>query len=420
MRVQRNTPYFVINTNLLKKRFNRLFSVHYFQYFRLLKMTKRSFNIAYITETSPHDKHAWSGTAHYAFEALKKQGHTVTELGPAKPGFIGFVCKALNQISLKLAGKRFDYRHSVIYAKAFGRIFSAKLKAIDYDIVVVCGGTEYCAYLKTTKPVFIIVDRTIEGALNYHAILSNLWAFSRKQSIYTDRKAMLQSAKVFFASQWAADHAFDFYKLPASKRAVLPLGANLDKLPERELALKEKPAGEWKLLLIGTSWKNKGADIAVNCLNELLKKHTNVSLTIVGCTPPEGFSHAHVTLVPFVDKNSESGLHQLWDLYLNHHFFILPTRFEAYGIVFCEASAFGLVNLAANTGGTGTPVCEGRNGFLIPHSDNGPAYANKIDAIITAGNYKALQAESRRYFEEQLNWDAWAQHFTEEVLTSLS
>lgn len=419
MLVQRNTQHFVINTYLLKKHFNRLLSLHYFQYFRLLKMATRSFKIAYITETSPHDKHAWSGTAHYAFEALKKHGHTVTELGPAKPGFIGFVCKALNQLSLKLTGKRFDYRHSIIYAKAFGRIFSDKLKHIDYDIIVVCGGTEYCAYLKTTKPVFIIVDRTIEGALNYHAILSNLWEFSRRQSIKTDRKAMLESAKVFFASQWAADHALEFYKLSAAKSAVLPLGANLDKLPGREIALKEKPTG-WKLLLIGTSWKNKGADIAVNCLDELLKKHSNVSLTIVGCSPPQGFRHDKVTLVPFVDKNSSDGLSQLWDLYQTHHFFILPTRFEAYGIVFCEASAFGLVNLAANTGGTGTPVCEGRNGFLMPHADNGVAYANKIDEIITGGNYKALQAKSRRYFEEQLNWDAWAKHFTEEVITYLS
>ena len=140
----------------------------------------KTYSIAYITETSPDDKHAWSGTAHYAYEALKKHGHKVYALGPKKPGFIGFVCKIINQLTLKILGKRFDYRHSTVYSKAFGRLFTKDLNALNYDIIVVCGGTEYGAYIKTTKPVFYILDRTIEGALNYHSILSNLLEFSKR------------------------------------------------------------------------------------------------------------------------------------------------------------------------------------------------------------------------------------------------
>jgi glycosyltransferase involved in cell wall biosynthesis len=380
----------------------------------------KSLKIAYITEASPHDKHAWSGTAHYVFEYLKKAGHLVTELGPAKPGFIGFFCKAFNQVSLKLFNKRFDYRHSKVYSKAFGKIFNERLKNTDHDIIVVCGGTEYCAYLETSKPVFIIVDRTIEGALNYHEILSNLWEFSLQQSVETDKKAMLDAQKVFFASGWAAEHAARLYQLPLSKISVLPFGANLDKFPSRDLALKENDTKEWKLLLIGTSWKNKGADIAVNALDHLRKKNINAFLTIVGCEAPASFKHDHVTVVPFVDKNSEAGLKKMWDLYLSHHFFILPTRFEAYGIVFCEASAFGLVNFASETGGTATPVSEGKNGFLIPYSDKGELFAEKISSVIISNNYRELQTASRNYFEEVLNWETWTKNFTEEVLKSIS
>jgi glycosyltransferase involved in cell wall biosynthesis len=380
----------------------------------------KSLKIAYITEASPHDKHAWSGTAHYVFEYLKKAGHQVTELGPAKPGLVGFICKAFNQISLKLFNKRFDYRHSKIYSKAFGKIFEKKLRKLDHDIVVVCGGTEYCAYLETSKPVFIIVDRTIGGALNYHAILTNLWKFSLEQSVETDKKAMLDSRKVFFASKWSADHAEKIYNLPASKVSILPFGANLDKVPSRDLALKEKDTKEWKLLLIGTSWKNKGADIAVNALNKLREKNINASLTIVGCEPPSSFKHEHVTVIPFVDKNSESGLKKMWDLYLSHHFFILPTRFEAYGIVFCEASAFGLVNFVTETGGTASPVAEGKSGFLIPHEDQGELFAEKIYGVITANKYRELQISSRNYFEEVVNWETWTRNFTQQVFDSIT
>ncbi len=380
----------------------------------------RTFKIAYITETSPDDKHAWSGTAHYAYEALKNYGHTVHALGPKRPGFIGFVCKVLNQFSLVVLNKRFDYRHSTIYSKAFGRLFNAELKKTAHDIVVVCGGTEYGAYLDTSKPVFYILDRTIEGALNYHSILSNLLQFSKRQSIATDKRAMLLSTKVFFSSEWAAQHAREFYNLPDSKSKVLPFGANLDKVPDRQTALKPKDTSVWKLLLIGTSWKNKGADIAINALMHLLENNINAHLTVVGCMPPEELKHERLTIIPFVDKNSETGIKELWQLFLGHHFFILPTRFDCTPIVFCEASSFGMPIISSDTGGVRGHVKEGKNGFLIPYEDKGKLYAEKIMDIIHSNTYSNLCATTRQCYEEQLNWESWAKHFTEEIEKSIS
>ena len=55
----------------------------------------------------------------------------------------------------------------------------------------------------------------------------------------------------------------------------------------------------------------------------LLKKDINVTLTVVGCLPPEDLKHERLTIIPFVDKNSEDGIQQLWALFLNHHLYIL-------------------------------------------------------------------------------------------------
>ncbi len=380
----------------------------------------KTLKIAYITETSPDDKHAWSGTAHYAYEALKQYGHTVYALGPKKPGFIGFACKVVNQLSLAILKKRFDYRHSTMYSKAFGRLFGKELKKLDCDVVVVCGGTEYGAYLDTHKPVFYILDRTIEGALNYHSILSNLLEFSKRQSIATDKRAMLHSTKTVFSSEWAATHAKTYYHLPDAKSMVLPFGANLDAVPDRETALTPKDTKTWKLLLIGTSWKNKGADIAFNTLLYLLEQNVDAHLTVVGCTPPEEIKHDRLTIIPFVDKNSENGIKQLWQLFLSHHFFILPTRFDCTPIVFCEASSFGLPILSSDTGGVRGHVKEGINGFLIPYEDKGKLYAEKIMEIINSATYPDLCKTTRLCYEEQLNWESWAKRFTQEVITSIS
>jgi glycosyltransferase involved in cell wall biosynthesis len=379
------------------------------------------YKIAYITETSIDDKHAWSGTAHYVYKALQKYGHTVIALGPKQPKFTGFICKIINQLSLKIFNKRFDYRHSKIYSKAFGRLFTNELKNIDYDIIVVCGGTEYGAYLKTIKPIYYILDRTIEGALNYHTILTNLLAFSQKQSIETDKKAMLESRKVFFSSLWAANHAQSLYKLNESKIGILPFGANLDKIPTALDVLIAKDLTTVKLLLIGTYWNNKGADIAVNALNHLLKNNIKATLTVVGCLPPNVIINDALTIIPFVDKNSKEGIKQLWELYLSHHFFILPTRFDCTPIVFCEASAFGLPILTANTGGVAGHLKEGVNGFIIDYEDKGIAYAKKIISVISSPEgYNKLCASTRQCYDEILNWDTWSNTFTQEVERSIS
>lgn len=378
-------------------------------------------NIAYITETSPDDKHAWSGTVHYIFKALQKQGHTMVALGPKQPIFIGLICKIINKITLLFLNKRFDYRHSTRYSKAFGRIFTKELWKINYDIVVVCGGTEYCAYLKTTKPLYIIVDRTIEGAINYHTILSNLIEFSKKQSIVTDKKAMFLASKVFFSSQWAANHAKHYYQLPNSKISILPFGANLDDIPTKEIALQKKQTTEWKLLLIGTYWKNKGVDIAIHALDTLIKNNINATLTIVGCTPPLPLVNPKITIIPFIDKNSAEGIKQMWNLFITHHFFILPTRFDCTPIVFCEASSFGLPIISSNTGGVEGHIREGQNGFLISYNDNGEKYAQKIMEIISTENaYSNLCISTRKCYDDELNWEKWATQFTKEVSETIS
>lgn len=373
-------------------------------------------SIAYITETSVNDKHAWSGTAHYVYKALLNQGFEVIALGPARPFLLRYFFAAINKVSIALFKKRFDYRHSLLYSKAFARLFSKKLNSLSYDMIVVCGGTEYGAFLQSNKPIYYVVDRTIAGAIQYHSILSDLWQFSVKQSIATDKRAMLRSDKVFFSSPWAARHAITQYGLSEKKAIVLPFGANMDNLPSKEMALKTKDKSVWRLLLIGTYWTNKGADIAYNTLLRLLEKGIKVELTIVGCEPPETISHPQLKIVPFVDKNTHEGMNKIWELYLSHHIFILPTRFDCTPIVFCEASAFGLPILSADTGGVAGHIFEGENGFLLPYSDKGGAYADKIIEIISQdGLYEKLCQASRACFENQLNWEIWGIRFKQHI-----
>src|SRR5207245_1514583 len=135
-------------------------------------------------------------------------------------------------------------------------------------------------------------------------------------------------------------------------------------------------------------------------------------LIVCGCTPPEGVAHERLKVIPFLDKNDDKQRKELEQLLMSADFLLLPTRAEAYGLVFCEASAFGLPVIATNTGGVPEIVREGENGFLLPYEARGDAYAEVIARVYhNDERYAELVRASRAAFEERLNWDTMQRYF---------
>jgi glycosyltransferase involved in cell wall biosynthesis len=117
-----------------------------------------------------------------------------------------------------------------------------------------------------------------------------------------------------------------------------------------------------------------------------------------------------LTIIPFLDKSKPKDLERLCDILYQSHFLILPTEFDALGIVFCEASAYGVPSIAANVGGVSQPVREGKNGFLLPPTATAEDYAEKIKAVFSdKESYIKLRASSRNEYETRLNWDVWSE-----------
>ena len=374
--------------------------------------------VAYITTSDPNDKHSWSGTNHYIWKNLQSQFSQIDVLGPAEPKFTVFICKVIHAFSLML-GKRFDYRHSTMYAKACANLFAKKLEGKNYDLIISPAGVAYVAYLKTKTPKVLVLDRTIAGTINYHTIFTKLWKFSEQQSINTDKVAMHNCELTIFSSQWAADIAIKEYKLPKEKTLVVPFGANMDVLPSADFVFRNKSSLSEKkcnLLLIGVYWENKGVDIAVNAVKELVMLGVDAKLTVCGCEAPVGFKNERVTIIPFLNKNTAEGLKKLEELFLSHTFFILPTRFDCTPIVYCEASAYALPILSSNTGGVAGHITEGKNGFLIGYNDSGKGYASKIAEVLNEkGCYEMLIKTTRDEYDQHLNWKSWTESFVKAI-----
>ena len=166
-----------------------------------------------------------------------------------------------------------------------------------------------------------------------------------------------------------------------------------------------------RLLFIAVKWETKGGPIAIETLNELNKRGIKTELTIVGCRMPKNKSIG-LKVIPFLDKSRENDLQQLYKLYNSNHFFILPTRNEAVGIVFCESASFGLPCIASNTGGIPDYIENNCNGKLMNLESNGIDYADVIENIwLDKDKYKKMRIAARKKFEKELNWNSWGMKF---------
>jgi glycosyltransferase involved in cell wall biosynthesis len=157
-------------------------------------------------------------------------------------------------------------------------------------------------------------------------------------------------------------------------------------------------------------WEKKGGSIALEALITLERLGISAELTVCGCVPPKKLNHPKMKIIPFLNKNDERQRLELEMLYMQSDFFILPTRNECFGVVFCEASAFGLPSIATRTGGVSEVIQDGVNGFTLPYDMPGAAYAEVIARLYTDTlAYNRLVSTSRQRFETHLNWDTWGQ-----------
>jgi glycosyltransferase involved in cell wall biosynthesis len=172
--------------------------------------------------------------------------------------------------------------------------------------------------------------------------------------------------------------------------------------------LGRKKSGHCRLLFLGVEWERKGGDIAFETLVELEKLGIEAELIVCGCQPPKRFSHGRMKVIPYLDKNDERQRRELEKLFVQADFLLVPTRKECYGLVFCEANAFGLPVISTDTGGVSEVVRAGENGFLLPFCSRGAAYAEVIASIHRDDErYAQLVRGSRATFENRLNWDNW-------------
>ena len=368
---------------------------------------EKRLQIAVLTTLDPTDRRTWSGTNYYISQALQKHCGDVSYIGPiqSRERVLG---KIIHKLSRLFLHKNFAYNASFLIAKKHAQVAEQRLAGQTFDVIVAPSAAPEIAFLKTDIPIVLIEDATFVVLHNYYPQYSNLLKTSIRQAHAVAELAIHKARIAIYSSEWAARSAIDYYHADAENVHIIPFGANMETVPAKEAVLTGKKSAQCRLLFMGVSWERKGGAIAFETLLELEKQGIQAELIVSGCTPPDGFSHERMKIIPFLDKNDEKQREELNKLFVMADFLLLPTRNDCTPIVFCEANAFGLPVITTNTGGVSGVIQDGDNGFMLPPSARGAEYAALIAEVYRDDQrYAQLVQTSRAAFDNRLNWDAW-------------
>jgi glycosyltransferase involved in cell wall biosynthesis len=384
----------------------------------------RPLRIGYLSHYAENtlDPLSWSGILFSIQRQLGQDGFEVVHLGKAKhlaPWQRQFY-KYLNKCWQALP---WPHRSPSSQRRQFIKAVESKLQQQPCDVILAPVAAAEVALLQTQVPIIYLSDAT---AKIYYPLYRRgvLWDFAR--SVESEHHAYDRAAQVIFSSDWAARSAIAEYGIDPAKVHVIPFGANLTHLPSRQQVMQQRFAAaalpavdNCKLMFCAVHWERKGGAIAYATLLALLEMGINAELIVVGCKPPQGLHHARMRQVGFLDKGSRADCQKLEQLFLESHFFLLPTRADCSPIVFCEASAFGLPTMTAAIGGVAEVILTGRNGYVLPYDAPGEDYAARIQQLVqNPDQYRDLVIASRHEYEQRLNWGHWGQCF-QQVLGQL-
>lgn len=367
--------------------------------------------IGFAARYSPLDKNTWSGTSYYTYQQLNKLGE-VEIFQYRLPKLLQEWLTTQKSINRRWFGKHISAEFLKVYAKYFSRRLTKDLKKKPVDVLFVSASSQMIAYVKTDIPIVYMTDATFEQLQGYYASFSNLAAYNIRQGIALDKKAFQKAAHCMLASEWCKNSAITNYEVAASKISVVPLGANMDTVPLKQDLSFNYP-GSCHLLFLGVEWERKGGDITLATFRSLQQKGLIPVLYIIGCVPPHDLSNEpDIINIPFLDKNRPEDFDRFYNIFLQTDFLILPTRAECAGLVFCEASAYGIPSISTDTGGVATYVKNGINGYTLPFDAGGEEYAQKIEVLCNnSTDMQQLKKSCRNLYEQQLNWDSWGLEF---------
>lgn len=253
---------------------------------------------------------------------------------------------------------------------------------------------EYLLYIKKTDPISYA-----------HCGFTGV---SEKQ---LKKRAIVQKAFyehcdcIFTMGDWLADFLRDECGVSAEKIKTVGAGINV---PIQEVEYTQKE--ENKILFVGRDFERKGGPIVLEAFKILKQNYLKgAELYIAG--PAKNPLKKNVDGVIYLGNISTE---QLRDYYKICDIFCMPSYFEPFGIVFCEALVNGLPCIGRNKFAMKEIIEEGKTGYLL-EDDNVDELARKMFELLKNREIAKNVRAKREYYINKYSWSNVVDNMCKEI-----
>lgn len=376
-------------------------------------LQKQKITIGYVCSEDPFkNRKAWSGTIYKLRESIEKAGFEVIWIPVKEKSAPVLIWKVLLKIYKYTVGFGKGWLSGIHFspiARIMGKQLSNNRQVVLCDFLFFPQGAQMMLYTNLNIPFIYHADAVIDSMFDYY--FTNINDFSKRMAISQECSTVKAAAINIRASQWAIEDVMKYTN--GTNSYVLELGPNLD-IKDINTANVYKD-GELRILFSGVDWKRKGGDFAVEVVEAIRKAGIDARMIIAGPKemPEICKNKSYIDFVGFLDKNVDRDYKMYISLYKDSHIFLLPTKAECAGIVFSEASVFGVPSYTFLTGGTGNYVKDGINGHTFSFNDSTDVWANQIISDVRNNSLRNLHDGALMMARTVLSWDVWSQRFKE-------
>ena len=242
-------------------------------------------------------------------------------------------------------------------------------------------------------PTVVSIDMTCSQAAQEKTDPSFRWTYY--PNLFLEKRVYEAAARVVTWSHWAKKSVIEDYNIDAEKVTVVYPGVNLTKLTLSDHSIRDIKK-LFNILFVGGDFERKGGHDLLEVFLQTFSEEAELNLVTKASIECQ---HPHVHIHDNVEAYSPKWL----ELYRQADVFVMPTHFEAFGLVFIEAMAANLPVIGTCINAIPEIVTHGETGFLIPSGDR-RTLAGKIRTLMQNPTLsRQMGAKGRQIVEQTFN-----------------
>jgi glycosyltransferase involved in cell wall biosynthesis len=331
--------------------------------------------------TDPYDENAWSGSSRYFFQECARQGLLHRAFGVDVPS-TQRIALILRNFSLNRATWRRKFYLDTTYYDLLSAAIAQRLSPedLEHSVLQIGGMYDVKPLLRPGCPVFSYHDGNLAQAIKSPGFTTGLSASRVQRALDYERRVYQKIDVVFTMSEYLRRSFIDDFGVDARKVKTIGAGINFDAFPP---APESKRYDGEKLVFVGADFARKGGWNLLKAFKNVRRVYPGAELSIIGprnlTIPPELASG--VNFVGFLSKNDPMEKSTFDRILRESSLFVLPSRYEPFGIAPLEAMAHQIPCVLTNAWAFPEMVEPGITGELV-NRDDPEDLADKIIGLL--------------------------------------